>query len=104
MPPVSLQVTKAAKTRPARNPRAVFLCLATAKPQVLACEYTTHAGQGGARCLIAEVTALRNELAELRAEAKGRGAIDDVQARLDKIEQERSARQLLRTVGRALSA
>ena len=33
-----------------------------------------------------EVAALRNELAECRAEAKVRGTLDDVQARLAKLE------------------
>ena len=33
-----------------------------------------------------EVAALRNELAECRAEAKVRGSLDDVQARLAKLE------------------
>ena len=48
-----------------------------------------------------EVTILRNEICQLRSEVKVRGALDDVQQRLDKIEQ---ARQPLRTVGKALSA
>ena len=36
--------------------------------------------------LCAEVAVLRNEFAEYRAEAKVRGALDDVQARLAKLE------------------
>ena len=36
--------------------------------------------------LRAEVAALKSELSELRAEAKVRSAIDDVQARLAKLE------------------
>ena len=49
-----------------------------------------------------ELAALKRELAEVRAEAKVRGAIDDVQARLDKIEQ--TARPALRTIGKAVTA
>jgi hypothetical protein len=40
----------------------------------------------------------RESLINARAEAKVRGALDDVQARLDRIDQERSARQPLRAV------
>ena len=34
-----------------------------------------------------ELAALKSEVAELRAEAKVRGTVDDLQARLDQIEQ-----------------
>jgi len=45
-----------------------------------------------------ELATLRNELAELRGEAKLRGSLDAVTERLDRIEQERSARQPLKAI------
>ena len=46
----------------------------------------------------AEVATLKREVSELRAEARVCGSLDELQARLDKIEHERTAHTPLKAV------